>query len=222
MEAVWPLQLYRTGLGLAQCSARRTLRDQRPTGTARRQSLSTRRQADESRDLHFGGGGAIGDGEPDKQASGRRGMRVTPGLFYALLLACSGPALAELGGAPMAVQADGVHGKAILRESDVAGFSIHELQLPSGTTVREYVSPENQVFALSWQGPFMPNLQELLSGYFDHYASAAARHAYTGRRPVDVKKPEVVIHAGGHLRAFQGHAYLPGRFPPGVTLDDIR
>lgn len=33
-------------------------------------------------------------------------MRLAPGLFYALLLACSGPALAELGGAPMTVQAD--------------------------------------------------------------------------------------------------------------------
>ena len=148
-------------------------------------------------------------------------MRLRLKLFCALSLAWSGPALAVLGGAPTAVQADGVHSKASLRVTDGAGFTVHELQLPSGTTVHEYVSPDNQVFALTWQGPFMPNLQELLGSYFVHYANVAGR-AHAGRRPVDVQKPEVVMHAGGHQRAFQGHAYLPGRFPPGVTLDDIR
>jgi hypothetical protein len=148
-------------------------------------------------------------------------MKINQEIICALLLACSGSAFAVLGGAPMATQADAVQMKEGVRVAGAAGFSVHELQLPSGTAVREYVSPDNQVFALAWQGPFMPDMQALLGSYFRHYAKATER-IHAGRRPVNIQNPDMVMHAGGHQRAFHGHAYLPGRLPPGVTLDDIQ
>jgi hypothetical protein len=34
--------------------------------------------------------------------------------------------------------------------------------------------------------------------------------------------PEVVINSGGHMRAFEGSAWIPAEFPAGFTADDVR
>jgi hypothetical protein len=130
------------------------------------------------------------------------------------------PARATLGEAPLAPPPGAVHAKASARAHTDTGFTIHQLQLASGTVVREYVSSDNRVFALKWIGPFMPDLPALLGSHIDQYAAATARPR-VGRRPVEVRSGTLVIHAGGRPRAFEGYAYLPDRFPPGVTLADL-
>jgi len=101
------------------------------------------------------------------------------------------------------------------------GYTVHEIQLPSGTTVREYVTAGGTVFGVGWQGPFMPDLRQLLGDYFPQYIDAAAlkqsRHG-----PMTVAQPGLVVRSYGHMRAFMGHAYLPALLPQGVSVDDIR
>ena len=102
-----------------------------------------------------------------------------------------------------------------------AAYTVHELQLPGGAQVREYVTSANNVFAVAWDGPSVPELQQLLGAYFPRY-SAAAKAIGRLRRGVDLEQQDLVIRTGGHMRAFFGMAYLPAMLPPGVTPEEIR
>jgi len=88
--------------------------------------------------------------------------------------------------------------------------------------VREYVSSASgQVFAVTWQGPFMPDLKQVLGDHFATFVESTGQERI-GRGHALVSRPEVVIHSGGHMRSFTGKAYLPGQLPEGVRIEDIR
>ena len=128
---------------------------------------------------------------------------------------------ASLGGAEATVEADRLATNATLRTQQGARFTMHELQAPSGTTMREYVSPAGVVFGIAWNGPSMPDLRQLLGDHFDRYAAALASRR-TRRSPVVVELPGLVVHSSGHMRAFAGNAYLSDALPQGVSPQDIQ
>jgi hypothetical protein len=137
----------------------------------------------------------------------------------AALLPCM--ASATLGEQEASVQADSQLLQGSIKESDRAGFRVHEIQLPSGTLVREYTGLDGNVFAVTWRGPFMPNLRQTLGRYFDAYATASkAKHA--DHNHWQVQQSDLVVQAGGHMRAFSGRAYLPQAIPGGVSVEDIQ
>ncbi|OIQ91398.1 hypothetical protein GALL_266720 [mine drainage metagenome] len=147
--------------------------------------------------------------------------RATTRLAALLLLALAGPAAAALGDNEASVAADQVKLKATRRIVAAPLYTVHEIRQASGTVVREYVSAQGQVFAVVWQGPRMPDLQQLLGNYFaDYRAAAAAKRA--GRGLVRLRQPGLVLHSGGHMRAFFGQAYIPQLLPAGVAIDEIR
>ena len=104
------------------------------------------------------------------------------------------------------------------------GFTVQEIQAPSGTLVREYISPNGTVFAVSWTGPSKPDLRQLFGTYFQQYVSASStmHHGAATRRHFEVKQPDLVVQSNGRMRAFYGRAYVPSLIPAGVTPDDIR
>ena len=138
-------------------------------------------------------------------------------LFAALLPSVAG---AALGGNVESVQADRAQMKALSLVTDAAQFKIHEIQTPSGTAVREFVSPGGEVFAVAWEGPEMPDLRQLLGQYFDQYVSAA-KSAHTGRTHLELQQPNLVVQSGGHMHSFAGRAWVPSLLPQGLALDEI-
>jgi len=130
------------------------------------------------------------------------------------------PAWATLGETQATVETDRLQVGGTLRVVPSAAYSVHELQTPSGTVVREYVSPAGIVFGIAWQGPSMPDLRQVLGAYFDRYVEAAAKRSARG--PVAIEQPGLVMQSGGHMRAFIGRAYIPEALPPGVAADAIR
>ena len=137
----------------------------------------------------------------------------------ALLLAVvSLPGLAALGGGISTVEADSVAGHA--RHSAVAqsAYTVHTLTSDNGALVNEYTNNAGVVFAVSWQSPQWPDLQQLLGTSFNVLQAENAKH--TGRRshqPMSVNRSDFVLQTGGHNRAFHGLAYLPNLLPAGVT-----
>jgi hypothetical protein len=130
-------------------------------------------------------------------------------------------ARAGLGADSRSIDADRQQLQATLRTREASRYIVHELQLPGGTVVREFVAPSGIVFAVAWQGPFMPNLRQMLGDHFDAYQSAArARRA--GHGHVSVLQPDLVVRSAGHQRAFSGQAYLPRLLPAGVTTEELR
>jgi len=131
------------------------------------------------------------------------------------------PAFAALGGDAASTDTDAAKMKGQSRAMAVAGYTVKEITLPSGTIVREYVSTEGKVFAVGWSGMSQPDLQQTLGTYFEQYkAAASAPHA--GHHHLTIHQPELVLISGGHMRAWTGKAYVPALLPPNFSVDDIR
>ena len=138
-----------------------------------------------------------------------------------LLLAYAGVCHGALGGPPEQFDADGTAPVSSV-SSAMPNYTLRDTTLATGTHVREYISGSGIVFALAWNGPILPDLKALLGQYFDTMAAESASKPRAGRSQIRVSRPEVVIHSGGHMRAFAGSAWIPAQFPAGFSADDVR
>jgi hypothetical protein len=138
-----------------------------------------------------------------------------------MLLSLPAASWAALGGSLQTVQADQARMVATRQAVAHAGYEVHLLSSSSGTTVREFVNPAGTVFGVAWQGPFKPDLSQLLGDGFTRFA-AAARAPHGGHRMLSVHAADLVIDSGGRMRSFSGRAYLPALVPAGVSAGDIQ
>lgn len=136
-------------------------------------------------------------------------------------LAACVPAQATLGEDVSSVEADQTRMTASLKITSAAKFAVHEIRLPSATVVREYVSPAGMVFAVSWQGPSLPDLRQVLGRYFEEYVAAAGIRG-SGTGPKVAQQAGLVVQTGGHMRALFGRAYVAQMLPRGVLAGEIQ
>ena len=133
------------------------------------------------------------------------------------------PAMASLGGNVGSIQADTAHMSASVNKSEENNYEVHELQSPTGTVENEYLSSSGTVFAVTWHGPFMPDMQQILGSYFQQYSAAlSSQSRQYGRRPLDIRQPGLVVQTGGHMRAHWGRVYVPALLPDGVSAEKLQ
>jgi Protein of unknown function (DUF2844) len=142
----------------------------------------------------------------------------TSGLLIAVLCPCI--AAAALGEPETSVQTDVARLRGSIKVTSHANYNVHEIQLPSGTLVREFAAADGKVFAVAWNGPTIPNLREIMGQYFDSYVTAA-KAPHSGHHHLQIRQSDLVVLAGGHMRAFSGLAYLPQAIPSGVSVGDL-
>lgn len=147
-------------------------------------------------------------------------------LTTGLLLPASLPSHASLGRAPTAfpdASSHAVRAQALAAGSSTgsASYGVNSSVLANGTTVREYVGADGLVFAVSWNGPFLPDLRTLLGDHFATLTAEAARRPKAGHSQLHVERPEVTIESSGHMRAYAGRAWINARLPAGFTTQDI-
>lgn len=141
-----------------------------------------------------------------------------------MTLATPAVAWAALGGNAASVQADRTQMKATTRatSSGVSGkYTVHEIETPVGTKVREFLSPGGTVFGVAWKGPVIPDLRQLLGRYFEPYVHGK-RIERSGHGLLTIQEPGLVVHSRGRMRAFSGRAYIPDMLPPGVSVEEIQ
>ena len=156
-------------------------------------------------------------------------------LLAALFMTLSSPMWAALGDPAASVLTDQTKWKGTLNSVDKTTYVVHEISLPSGAKIREFVSPDGVTFGVAWEGQFPPNFQQVLGPYYaqvqqalaDQKAAAAesqgnGQPARRRRGPVYVDTPALVFAQGGHMRSFHGMAYIPQLVPQGVQTSDIR
>lgn len=129
---------------------------------------------------------------------------------------------ATLGEPESSLQADGhqLQLQGSIKATDRTTYRMHELALPSGTMVREYANLDGLVFAVTWNGPFMPDLQQILGRYFAQY-SAGAKANKLDHHHLQIRDADFVVQASGHMHAFSGRAYLPQAIPAGVAVGEL-
>jgi hypothetical protein len=133
------------------------------------------------------------------------------------------PAWAVLGQYESSVSVD----QQYLRGADTVqafqGYKLHQLTTANGTIIREYVSPKGLVFGVAWQGPFMPNMQQLLGSYATKLQSASRNQTQVRHlRGLIVKTDDFVFVSGGHMRFWKGSAYVPSLVPSNVSVEVVR
>lgn len=140
----------------------------------------------------------------------------------AMLCMAPVPARATLGQDESTIDADGVRMQARRALRAEGGYTVHEMQLESGTIVREYVSPGGRIFALAWRGPTLPDLVQLLGAANYHSFLNDPDSRRIPRRMRRLQRDDLVVHSEGGPRAFFGHAYVPALLPPGFAVEHLR
>ena len=148
-------------------------------------------------------------------------MKTALGVLLILALGVA-PAWAVLGEDESSVSLDQEYMRGEIRAEAHQGYRLHQITCPNGAAVREYVSPEGKVFGISWQAPFMPNLQQLLGSYFTYVQEITRSQVRRRGGPLVVRKNDFVFVVGGHMRSFHGHAYILGLLPPNVSAEVVQ
>ena len=144
-------------------------------------------------------------------------------LIAGINLLWAGPAHAALGGDAASVLADGVASKGTVNPVIRQQYDIEEFTADTGVQVREYLNRDGVVFAVSWTGPVLPDLQRLLGTHFAAYTEGLAALNHPGlQRSVRVASSALVVESDGHLRAYAGRAYVPALMPAGVSPAELR
>ena len=142
----------------------------------------------------------------------------------ALLLSASAvTAFAALGSAPASL------GPRVLSQANVqgstAGGAYTDLKqtLATGTEVHEYLDGAGTVFAVSWSGPFLPDLKDVLGVHFQAMVDHVHQHPGGGARAqLRLQSKDVVIFSGGRPGAFEGRAWVPALLPAGFDTSAVR
>lgn len=136
----------------------------------------------------------------------------------ALAYAALGSAPSNFGDAPVR---QGARSLAAATATGDPVYTISQSTLDSGTVVREYSGADGVVFAVSWNGPTLPDLRTLLGDKFASMTSAAAKRPKAGHSQLAVDQSDVVIVSNGHMRSFAGHAWIPSALPAGFDTNVI-
>jgi hypothetical protein len=150
----------------------------------------------------------------------------------ALLGLCARAAMATLGQNPLPADpiattppASGASIKAAAASSAVPSdlYKRTQVQLASGTVVNEYVNASGIVFAVTWGGPVLPNLNNLLGDYFKAFMDEAQHNRSMGKRgaPVNLTTNQLVVTSNGRMGHFSGYAYVPALTPTSINITDL-
>ena len=108
-----------------------------------------------------------------------------------------------------------------LQVTPMQAYDRHELTTASGTTVHEFASRSGTVFAVSFNGPSLPDLKIMLGSHYDEYVAAARTR--TGNHHVfTIDSPGLVMHIVKMPRGIKGLAHVPALLPSGVAARDLR
>jgi hypothetical protein len=133
------------------------------------------------------------------------------------------PARASLGGDAASVAADAAELHGVARTTPLQQYDIEEITSDSGIRVREFLNRDGIVFAVTWNGPVVPNLRTLLGSSFESYIKGLGTLKHPGtQRSLRLASGELVVESGGHMRAYGGRAYLPPLIPAGASPADLR
>jgi hypothetical protein len=149
------------------------------------------------------------------------GLLVAAAGVVLMIICAIVPAFGVLGEDVSSVASDQARLKASIRIIPHQFYSVQEMQTPSGTTVRQFVSPAGTVFAVAWQGS-APDLQQLLGTYFGEFEAAASSVPSRRGRGTHVDTGDLVVDTGGRMRFVTGRAFLRSKLPTQVTSDDVR
>jgi len=141
----------------------------------------------------------------------------------ALLLVPAVTAFAGLGEHESSVEKDRMRMHARRSVAAMPLYSINDLLTSDGSRVRQYVSFDGVVFAVSWNTLYKPDLSEILGTTYPIYAAAAQEAALRPgiQRRFRHENLDVVVQSTAHLNVFSGFAFRRSILPKGVSPERL-
>jgi hypothetical protein len=127
-------------------------------------------------------------------------------------------ALASLGDRENSIEGDqaALHGSRKMVSHSL--YRIHEI-IDHQQIVREYVSTDGIVFAVTWRGSAQPDLPQLFGSYYKEYKKAELSSVRpVGRAPREIISQNIIAEKSGHMGDIRGIAYVPSLVPQGFDL----
>lgn len=143
--------------------------------------------------------------------------RFSAGLLWAMTLASH----AGLGGPPADFGGNALSQRRIQQAQATGSVTYRETVLNTGTVIHEYLGDDGEVYAVTWKGPLLPDLRELLGGHYGALAQAGApgRH---GSGQLQIRRDDLVLETRGQMGAFEGRGWLPPRVPRFLKTDHLK
>ncbi len=156
----------------------------------------------------------------------KRTVALMKGAIVAAVLAWALPSGAELGGEPSRMKPNGqsfMRSGGLANRAAPSSYTTQVQQLDTGTIVNEYITTAGVVFAVSWEGPVLPDLSVLMGSHFNSFRAKAdaSRTKRNIGTPLHIDDGSLVVHSAGHQRAFFGSAYVPALVPSGLNIRDV-
>lgn len=155
---------------------------------------------------------------PSAGRAGKRSVRALQQCVCAGLLLVSCAAQAVLGEGVASIYQAQQSLASTLQAEPGARYSVYTHRLPNGTVVREYLSQQDVVFALVWQGPAWPDFELMLGRFYDRFATLSKQRR-AGQVPTDTG---LVVEMSGLMGSLRGRIYLPAQLPEGVTPGEVK
>jgi hypothetical protein len=147
-------------------------------------------------------------------------MKTTAAVLVMLVMG-SIPGWAALGGNEASVDTD-VHALGGKHQVEArAGYSLHQITLQDGSTVKEFVSPSGTVFGVSWRSHVMPNLSQLLGNYLSDLQQGQPTQRIP-RRGITIQGKDFYFTNFGRMMSFRGRAYVPSLIPANVSAAAVQ
>ena len=116
---------------------------------------------------------------------------------------------------------DRLAAQAVSAAGRATGVRTQAVETTQGVTVTEYANLQGTVFAITWRGPFKPDLQQLLGDYFGDYLKAA-QGAVPQPNQSRVHGSDIVVRSAGRMRGFVGVAWVPSLVPAGFDPSTLQ
>lgn len=101
---------------------------------------------------------------------------------------------------------------------------MHEIRMPDGSSIREFVNAQGIVYAVAWSTRLKPDFTQMLGRHAaDFDAGVSAQSQKPGlQRSAAVDRGDLVVHSAGRPGAFVGRAWLKSQLPLGTRSDAVR
>jgi hypothetical protein len=107
-----------------------------------------------------------------------------------------------------------------LTTTPMQAYDRHDLTTSSGTRIRQYVSRAGTVFAVSFEGPVVPDLKVLLGTRYGDYVVATASRRIN-HKVLTIDSPNLAMQVVKLPRGFSARAFAPDLVPAGVARRDL-
>lgn len=143
--------------------------------------------------------------------------RLSAGLLWAVTLASH----AGLGGPPADFGGNALSQRRVQQAQATGSVTYRETVLNTGTVIHEYLGDDGVVYAVTWKGPLLPDLHELLGSHYSALAQPGVPMRQ-GNGHLQIRRDDLVVETRGQMGAFEGRGWLPPRVPRFLKIDRLK